>query len=130
MSRKITADDLKPGQFVIVEEWLDEALAPSPDGDDRPYWMRNPKLRKPVGDPMQVLAVALPFFTVRLCQGDQPRGVLDTRQVKLQEVKLDYVRSLIPSYGRKTKKAGPPAPSKQRYDPATQQWRTVPEEPR
>lgn len=100
MKGKIAADDLKPHIYVIVEEWLDETLAPLADGDDRPYWMRHPQQRKPVGDPMKVLAVALPFFTVELCASGQ-RGCLDTRQVKLQQVDVAYVRSLIPAYGKK-----------------------------
>ncbi len=100
MKGKITPDDLKPNIFIIVEEWLDEALAPAPDGDDRPYWMRNPRERKPTGDPIKVLSVALPFITVELC-GNGQRGCLDTRQINIQQVGIDYVRSLVPSYGKK-----------------------------
>lgn len=126
-NRAIQKDDLKPGMFVIVEEWMDETLAPAPEGDERPYWMRNPNTRKPVGDPMKVLAVALPFFTVELCGKDKARGVLDTRHIKLQEVGLDYVRSLIPNYGKKPKAPKPTGPTKQSWDPKPQVWKTIPD---
>jgi hypothetical protein len=61
-------------------------------------------MRKPVGDPMKVLAVALPFVTVQLCAAEQTRGCLDTRQIKFQQVDVSYVRSLIPTYGKRSKK--------------------------
>lgn len=85
---------------------------------------------RPVGDPLRVLVVALPLVTVENL-GQRARGVLDVRRVRLQQVGLNYVRSLIPQYRYKPRAASaatPPAPTKQRWEPQTSQWRTVQDE--
>lgn len=99
-SFKVRAIDLKPGMFVIVSEWLDESLQDEPGVES---WMRGDRRRKPVGDPLKVLAVALPFVTIDFLPQSQ-RGVLDTRQCVFIKVDANYVRSLVPNYFKKTKK--------------------------
>lgn len=111
---RVSPDDLRRGLFVIVEEWLDEEFKTPEEDAYLPYWARAPKpARKPVGDPMEVLAVELPFITVQLCAPPRPRGVLNTKTVRLQAVGLDYVRSLIPQFGQKRE-----APAKSQAAPA------------
>ena len=100
MKGKISPDDLRPGKYIIVTEWLDETF--KEDEREYDFWGRlshREKPKKPVGIPFKVLAVALPFMTLEALFGaTQQRGIFDTRVALLMEVDLDYVRSLVPSY--------------------------------
>lgn len=102
MNHKVRAIDLKPGMFVIISEWLDE----QPGQKNTEMGMFGPyeieAKRKPVGDPLKILAVALPYVTVEVIQHRQ-RGVIDTRLSEFIKVNLAYVRSLVPDYGRRPK---------------------------
>lgn len=88
MNHKIRAVDLKPGIFVIVSEWFKDM--------ERETDNRHHKAG-PLGDPLEVLSVALPFFVVKICQNGN-RGVLDSRLMELMVVDRAYVRSLVPNY--------------------------------
>ena len=92
MNHKIRAVDLKPGMFVIVQEWLDE-IGHESELVDR--WGRKPK--KPIGDPFRILAIALPLVTVEILETGQ-RGVLDSREISFAVVDKKYVKSLIPDF--------------------------------
>ena|ERR1035437_838011 len=98
MKGKISPDDLRPGKYIIVTEWLDETF--KEDEREHDFWGRRiEKPKKPVGIPFKVLAVALPFMTLESLFGaSQQRGIFDTRVALLMEVDLDYVRSLVPAY--------------------------------
>lgn len=102
-NHKIRPVDLKAGMFVIVSEWNDEKNGPSTETKES--FMGHyevPIKKKPVGDPMKVLAIALPYITVDVIQHKQ-RGVIDTRLMELMKVDKKYVRSLVPDYGKKIK---------------------------
>lgn len=104
-NHKIRPIDLKPGMFVIVSKWLDEPES-GPKTKTIDSWLGPREVdvpRKPVGDPVKVLAIALPYITVDVVQHKQ-RGVLDTRVMELIKVNLSYVRSLVPDYGKRPKK--------------------------
>ena len=96
MNHKVRAIDLKPGMYVIVQEWLDE-IGKEPENLGA-FFESKPK-KKPIGDPMKVLAVALPLVTVEICK-TLARGVLDSREIQFMQVDLKYVRSLAPQYGK------------------------------
>ena len=82
--------------------------------------------KKPLGDPLEVLAVALPFFTVKICQNGN-RGVLDSRLMELMVVDKAYVKSLVPNYfERNTTKSDLPSgfTKSHRYVPG-EGWKEV-----
>lgn len=89
---------MKPGMFVIVSEWLDEI---GKNFDEQPKGMMfgppPPSWRKPVGDPLKVLALALPYATFEFTP-NKGRGVIDTRTAEFIKVDRAYVRSLLPHY--------------------------------
>jgi hypothetical protein len=96
----VRGPDLKPGMFVIVKSWREDALV---DPAKQMQYMTVNELRtvmagrRPVGDPIKVLFVALPFFTVEICCNGM-RGVVDSRAVELMVVSEEYVKSLMPRY--------------------------------
>ncbi len=101
-NHKIRNVDIKPGMTLIVSEWLDETLKkdePEPECNRFFGGHRKPD-KKPLGDPILVLAVALPFITVKML-GNGQRGVLDTRPIQFMVVDQKYVRSLIPNWNVK-----------------------------
>lgn len=139
MNHKIRSIDMKPGQFVIVCEWFDETFKREAGEPQNPYAVKNPP--KPVGDPMKVLAIALPFVTVELLHqfGQNTtgqRGVLDTRLCGFIQVDLAYVKSLVPGYGKKAKrltdkqKRDKETNTKQVYFAKDSVWREVVEKKR
>ncbi len=74
-SHKVRPIDLNPGMFVFVSEWLDEAGAPATETVQSIFGPEErQRKRKPVGDPLKILAVALPYVTVEVIQHKQ-RGV-------------------------------------------------------
>jgi hypothetical protein len=103
--RAIRPIDIEPGMTVIVSEWY--KLPDAKDEDTGWPFFRRPS--KPdnecLGDPILVLAVALPFITIRIL-ANNGRGVMDTRKCAFMVVDKKYVRSLIPTWGIKT----PPKP--------------------
>lgn len=79
---------MKKGMFVIVEEWYPDETAAS-------------HLRKrPIGLPVKILSLALPIIAVEFCAIPGLRGTMDTRQAKFTRVPMQYVRSLVPGYGK------------------------------
>lgn len=123
MKGRITPDDLRPGKYVVVSEWLEI--------DDGDYWYRPPK--RPTGVPLRVLAVALPFVTLELLP-TRAKVVLDTREAVLLEVDVAYVRSLVPEF--KPKRRSPPSLSEEkretvrRYLLSTGTWEDCPRDDR
>jgi hypothetical protein len=104
MNHTIRPIDLKAGMFVIISRWYDEdpdVKTKTSEGIFGPVEVEVK--RKPVGDPMKVLAIALPYITVDIIQHKQ-RGVLDTRLNEFLKVDIGYVRSLCPDYGKKERK--------------------------
>lgn len=97
MNHKIRSIDLKHGQFVIVSSWLDEQGRDYTKPINGPFGTEIYATRKPVGDPMKVLSVALPYITVELVS-NKTRGVVDTRLIELTLVDRQYVKSLSPKY--------------------------------
>lgn len=83
--------DLKVGMYVIVEEWYQAQGAA-------------------VGIPLKVVGLALPLMTVQFCPSPGIRGVMDTRQMRLTQVGLGYVRSLVPSYNARNPLKTPKQP--------------------
>jgi hypothetical protein len=102
----VRAADLKPRMYVAVTEWHNdkrneplEGILYSKDQGRVPIH----RARRPVGTPLQVLGLALPFVTVRLDgeEHEDIRCVIDTRDCEFMKVGKDYVRSIQP---RKRKK--------------------------
>ncbi len=89
--------DIKPGMFVFVSKWYEEH-AKKDEEVARDMWGKpTPAAKKPVGDPLKVLAVAPPFITVQIL-GNGNCGVMDTREVEFTKCGLEWVKSLIPQY--------------------------------
>lgn len=84
---------MRVGMFVIVEEWLEQ---------DAPTIVYGARPR-PIGLPLKILSLALPLMAVEYCAIKDLRGVMDTRQAKFTRVPLQYVKALVPSYGKKIK---------------------------
>lgn len=76
--------DMKAGDYIIVSEWYEDTVA-----NDNPY-----VTKKPLGIPMKVLALALPFIAVEFCGGVGTKGVLDTRRSAFIRVGRAYVDAL------------------------------------
>lgn len=130
MNHKIRPVDLKPGNLIIVSEWYEETMKKD-NQEPESYWAPK-RTRKPVGDPMKVLALALPYVTVLVIQHDQ-RGVLDTRECEFILVDKNYVKSLVPGYGNKTPKRSKSAlpegaQSKEVYFAKGSVWKTIVED--
>jgi len=129
MNSYIPHDDLKVGKFVIVSEWLDEK---NEQNDDSPLpYMHNARQRKPLGDPLKVLSVALPFIVVEVIQKPGSRGVLDTRLCRFIQVDIGYVRALVPTYKKKAKNVAVVRPGGRmvnRFNTTTNKWETIFEE--
>lgn len=116
MNAKIRPIDMKPGMFVMVCRWHDEPDydQPMPTKREEGYFGAEREIevkRKGVGDPVRVLALAIPFATIEICANKQ-RGVIDTRLCDYIQVDKAYVRSLVPDYFRKPKKLSSEAEAK------------------
>lgn len=60
--------DIKTGMFIFVSKWYEEH-AKKDDAPERDMWGKDlSKAKRPVGDPLKVLAVAPPFITVQILQ--------------------------------------------------------------
>lgn len=123
--RKLRPIDMKPGQYVIVSEWKDEAGLPAYGSREWYELPQNQQIKKPIGDPLKVLALAFPYVTVEVCQ-NRTRGVLDTRLSDFILVDKTYVRSLVPSYFKAPKKPVETKEEPQRRFVMGQGWVEVP----
>lgn len=86
-------DDLSIGDLVTVQSWEPYEVH---DFDWKAMATKTRVVRDQsmVGDPLQIVAIQLPFIVVRTTSGVLPRRKIDTRRVTLMRISEKYAVEL------------------------------------
>ena len=103
----IPPDDIRPGQYLMVTEWLDQPKEEEPEYYEHVFFWgrRSEPKRKEIGMVFRVKSVLLPFLAIETVDGAK-QALHDTRMAVHMLLHKRFVKSLFPKAALKTAKVG------------------------